>query len=210
MAYCTASDLYLFGLPKGSLAVSGRLVEAANASNNTIELDAHGFAADDVVQFRAAGGGSLPSPIVEGTSYYVIVVSDWRFSVALTAGGSAIDLTTSGSTFLVLQAPATAQAIAKAERMIDDMLPAHVVPVAEPVPDIVRMTCAELAASDLLAQLGASSVSLTAVYDAARKRLERWARNVPIRGTNAPQSAQRAAYSATGSLPPWRRYGGIA
>jgi len=211
VAYCLPSDLYLYGLPRGALASPGRLVEAVSTTDGTFELDAHGFADDTVVQFRTAGGGTLPTPIVAGTSYYVVAVDDWHFSVAASAGGSAIALTDEGTTFAVFAPLPITDAIAKASRMIDDMLPAHVVPLADPVADIIRMTAAELAASELLAMTGGASTSLTAVYDIARKRIERWARGVPVRGTNAPTSAQKAITSASSRpIPPWRRYGGIA
>ena len=208
MTYCVASDLYKYGLPRGALASEGRLVDSVDTSADSMELNSHGFADDDEVQFRPAGGGTLPTGIVAGTSYYAIAVDPWHFQVASTAGGDAIDLTAEGTTFAVYAPLPIASAIAKASRMIDDMLPAHVVPMESPYPDVVAMTCAELAASDLLAMTGGSSVTLTTVYDAARKRLERWSRGVPIRGDNAPSTAQRATITTTRTVSSWRTYGG--
>lgn len=189
-----------------------RLVAEADTAADTLELDAHGFSDDQAIQFRSVGGGSLPSPIAEATTYYVTSATDWTFQIAATVGGSAIDLTTAGTTFVVLAPLPVADVISKAERMVDDMAPAHAVPFASPVPDIVRMTTAELAAAELLAMTGGESASLTAVYDAARRRIERWARGIPIRGEAPPTTAQNAVTGtpSTTSLPDWRRYGGIA
>jgi hypothetical protein len=212
MAYCTANDLYVYGmLPRGALAVPARLVAEADTSTDTLELDAHGFEDDQAIQFRAVGGGTLPSPIVEATTYYVISTSDWRFQVSATEGGAALDLTTTGSTFAVLAPLPIAGAIENASRLIDDMCPAHIVPFEDPVPSVVRITTAELAANELLAMTGGASASLAVIYDAAQKRIARWSRGVPVRGTNAPPSAQRAVSGtpSTATLPDWRRYGGI-
>lgn len=210
MAYCLPSDLYLYGLPRGALASPGRLVESVSTADDALQLDGHGFDDGTVVQFRTAGGGALPSPLVASTDYHVIVVDDWHFQIAASAGGAAIDITTAGTTFAVYAPLPVAATLNKVSRMIDDMLPAHVVPLVEPYPDVVRMTCAELSAAELLALTGGTSVTLGATYDAARKRLERWARGVPVRGTNAPHPAQHAYAASSRPLPSWKRYGGIA
>ena len=210
MAYCSPNDLYLYGLPRGALSAPGRLVGTVDTASGTLELDAHGFDDDDVVMFRSAGGGTLPSPLVAATAYYVRAVDAWRFRVAASAGGAAITLASAGTTFVVYAALPIDATLDKVSRMIDDLLPAHVVPLTAPYPDVVVMTAAELAASELLALTGAASVSLTSVYDAARKRVERWARGVPVRGTNAPTTSQLAVSGTSAPLPAWRRYGGIA
>jgi len=214
-SYCDATDLYLYGLPRGALASPARLVASASATTDTFELDGHGFEDDQPVQFRAVGGGSLPTGVSASTTYYAIKSSEWEFQIAATAGGSAIDLTTAGTTFAVLSPLPIDETIESVSRMVDDMCPAHLVPFEAPIPDVVSMTTAELAAAKLLALSGGSSASLTTIYDAARKRLERWAKGIPIRGDNAPSTSQHAvggsaSYSTASSLPPWRRYGGIA
>ena len=211
MAYCLPADLYSYGLPYGALASPGRLVDSVSVAEDSITLDAHGFAAGTPVQFRAVGGGSLPDPVASGVTYYASPLDDWRFQVALTVDGAAIDLTTAGTTFQVYASLPVEATIEKASRRIDDMIPAHLVPLSDPVPDIVRMTAAELAAADLLAITGGASEALTAVYDRAQKRIARWARNVAIRGTNAPPTAQRSL-SSVNARPAhaWKRYGGIA
>jgi hypothetical protein len=212
--YCTTSDLYDFGLPRGGIPNPARLAAdpPASASTNAIELDGHGFATDDPVSFRAEAGGSLPAPLVAGTIYYAIPLSEGYFSVAETAGGAAIDLTTAGSAVVVHTPLPVDAAIEFASALIDDMLPAHVVPLTAPYPPIVVMSCAELAAAKLAARSGAASVSLTAMADAARKRLERWGQGIPLRGTNV--SAQTPANLAQSATAPaldvrgFRRWGG--
>ena len=56
------------------------------------------YAANDTVRFSNSGGG-LPAPLAYGTTYYVVSPSNGglTFKVSATSGGSAIDLTSSGS-----------------------------------------------------------------------------------------------------------------
>jgi hypothetical protein len=151
------------------------------------------------------------------TTYYAIALDDNQFQVSATVGGPAIDLTTAGARVLVIARLPVAAAIEWASRVIDEMLPAHVVPLSEPVPDIVRMTCAEIAAGKLAGRGGTTSKSLTEIVDAARKRLESWARGVPVRGPNAPSTHTNQAAVATAAtlssacLDPmgWNRFGGL-
>jgi hypothetical protein len=187
-------------------------VGGVSTSANTIELDGHGLVDDDVVTFRAESGGALPSPLVEGTSYFAAPVDEHRFQVAATAGGSVLDLTTAGSKTIAIVPSPVAAAIRWASRMIDDMLPAHLVPLTAPYPEVIRMTCAELAASKLLALSGTASKTISEIADAARKRLERWGRGIPIRGDNAPPAANLACSAVAAPLDTrgWRQYGGIA
>lgn len=209
--YCDPADLYSYGLPRGALPNSGRPLRSASASADTFALDAHGFDVDDALRLRAEAGGSLPLPLEAGVEYFAIPVHDGAFKVSATAGGAAIDLQTNGSNFLVIAALPIAKAIAWASRVIDDMLPSHLVPLALPVAEIVRMTAAELAANKLLLRAGAASKSLTEIADQARKRLERWSKGVPIRGENAPEPAGLAT-SATATLSDargWNRFGGL-
>lgn len=211
MAYCTQADLYRYALPKGSVPNPGRLVSSASASANTIALGEHGFSTGDPCSFRSEAGGSLPSPLQAGVTYYAIVVDGDSFSVALTPSGSAIDLTTAGSRFVVIAPLPIESVIAWAERLIDDMLPAHLVPLADPVPDIVVMTCAELAAGKLVAGSGAASKSITEIVDAATRRVQRWAKGVPLRGAPATSHANLACSATAGYRDSrgWRRFGGL-
>lgn len=212
--YCEEKDLWDFGVPRGSIPNAGRLAAEppASASTDRIELDGHGFASGDPVSFRAEGGGSLPAPLVAGTIYYALPYSEGYFQVSATAGGAAIDLTTAGEGVVVLTPLPIDAAIEFASALIDDMIPSHAVPLTAPYPPIITMTCAELAAAKLAARSGAASVSLTGTADAARKRLERWAQGVPVRGTGA--SAQTPTNLAQSAVAPaldvrgYTRWGG--
>lgn len=209
--YCDEPDLYAFGLPRGGLPNAARLAGTVSVAGNWIGIDGHGFATNDTVLFRAEAGGTLPSPIVDGTEYFAIRLTDGRFQIAAAVNGAALDLTTTGSRVLVIAPLPIASAIVWASSVIDDMLPAHVVPLVAPFPEIIRITAAELACGKLGTFTGAKSASLTELVDAARKRVERWAKGIPIRGTNAPPSANLAGSATAPYLDArgWAQYGGL-
>ena len=211
MSYCVAADLYSWGLPRGALPNPGRLVDSVSSSANTVSLDVHGFEAGDPVSFRAESGGSLPAPLVAGTTYYAVPVSGDVFSVAATAGGEAIDFSSAGARIIVIAPLPIASAIAFGAALIDDMLPGHVLPLIAPYPPLIVMTNAELAAGKLLARTGSASKSLTEIVDQARKRLERWALGIPVRGENVQTPANLAASASVPYADPrgWNRWGGI-
>ena len=210
-SYCAPADLYSHGLPPGALPNRGRLAAFVDAGLDTITLGGHGLSLGDPVTFRAESGGVLPVPLAENTQYYASPVTDDTFSVSTTNGGAIVDLVTEGLRLVVISTLPVAQAIAWASRVIDDMLPAHIVPLVAPFAEIVTMTCAELAAGKLLARTGAQSVSLSSIVDAANKRLARWALGVPVRGNNAPLPANLATSAAVPYLDSagWRQFGGI-
>lgn len=196
--YCSVSDLYVFGLPRGGLPNPARMAYAVDATDNTITLDEHGFSDGDELSFRPDGvDGVLPTPIADGETYYAIRVDDARFSVASTLGGVALDLTTAGARVLVIERIPYDSTIAWASRVVDDHIPAHIVPLVEPYPEVVRMTTAELAATKLMGRQGSVQKSLSDVLTLAQKRIERWARGVPVRGPNAPARAGLSASSAS-------------
>ncbi len=206
--YCAPADLHAHGLPRGALPNPGRNVQGA--SGNALVLGAHGFDAGDQVSFRAEAGGSLWTPLAAATTYYAIPVNEDSFSVAASAGGTALTLGGSGTRVIAIAPSPVAAAISWASRIIDDMLPAHLVPLVAPIHELVRMTCAELAAGKLAARQGSASKSLGEIVDAARKRLERWAKGIPLRGENVPE---RANLAASASVPyrdsrGWGRFGG--
>lgn len=210
--YCAPADLYSFGLSRGALPNPGRLVSSVDTASDTLVLDVHGFDTNDEVQFRAEAGGSLPAPLVAGTTYFAISISDSTFKVAATSGGAAIDLTTAGESIVVIAPLPVLAAIAWASRIIDDMLPVHLIPLEAPYPEIVTMTCAELAAGKLLSLRGAASKPLADMVDVAHKRLERWSKGAPIRGENAPAPANKAVSASASASDPrgWRTWGGIS
>lgn len=127
--YCDPSDLYAHGVPRGAFPNPGRDVESVDATANTLTLGEHGYALNDPVSFRAEAGGSLPAPLAAGTTYYAIPDTGDTFSVAATEDGSAVNLTSAGERFVVIDPLPIGAAITWASQIIDDMLPAHVVPI---------------------------------------------------------------------------------
>ncbi len=212
--YCDKRDLYDFGLPRGGIANPARVLHpqgTADPTADTLTLNQHGFETGDLVRFRAEGGGSMAAPLVAYTPYYAIEVDQDRFQVSATIGGPAIDLTTAGSRMVVwFELPVDAS-ITYASRQLDEMLPAHVVPLELPVPPIVKMTAAELAVAKLASRGGFQSKSLGDVLVEAQKRMTRWAAGVPLRGENAPTTHTNNAAVAAAALDPtgWKCFGGI-
>lgn len=198
-AYATERDLYTYGLRRGVLVNPGREVESSVAATNVLTLDGHLFETDDQVTLRAAEGGTLSAPLVDGTIYYVIRLTDSTFSLAATAGGAAIDLTTSGTTMIVKGELPVSTLLEAYSRFVDDFIPAHLVPLESPYPaTVVRVVC-ELTAAKLLSLAGQSSASMTEAEVGAKAQLERWAKGVPIRDANATASANKAISSTLAS-----------
>jgi len=194
--YCTIPDLYDYGLPRGGLPNPARLVDSVNSAGDTLSLDEHGWLGGEAIAFRADVGGSLPLPLVDGTTYYALRVSVSLFQVAATSGGAAINLTTPGARVLVIESLPLLPAIMWASAIIEDNVPGHVIPFVSPIPEIVKMTCAELAIGKLMARQGAQPESLRAIVADAQMRLKRWATGIPVRGTTAPTRANLAVASS--------------
>lgn len=193
--YCTAADLYGYGLPRGSLPNPGRLVTAADASGNLLELDSHGFALDDELGVRiedGVAGSALPGGLAAGTKYYAIPVSESTFRVAAAPGGAAIDLTSAGSNFFVRAPLPIANAIRAGASRINDILPAHVVPLTEPYPESVVRMNALLAVEYLLHYTGGGNPGLADMIADQKADMLRWAKGVPIRGDVVPPAANLA------------------
>jgi hypothetical protein len=157
--------------------------------NMILTLDGHGLADDDPITFRAEAGGTLPSPLVAGTTYYAIALTDSTFQVAATLGGSAVNLTTTGSnTVLVVQPPWT-RWIEEESAIIECSCPSHVVPF-DVVPPIVTRLTSLLVASRALSWAGKSDETVQAQLDRAEKIFDGWKKGQAIRGSVEPASAQ--------------------
>ncbi len=209
MDYCTVADLYSFGLPRGATPNPGRLVHEVDITADTFQVDVHGFALDEDISFSTELAGSMPTPLVEGVTYFAIPITESTFSVALAAGGSAVDLTTTGSSLRVIVPLPFGDAISWASRIVDDSLPAHLVPLEAPIHELVRMTCAELAIGKILTRSASASESLSNMVDAAGKRLAKWAKGIPLRGDDVPKPANVAtsASAQTADNRGWSKHG---
>ncbi len=197
-AYATARDLYTYGLRRGVLVNPGREVSSSIAATDVLTLDGHLFETDDQVTVRAVEGAAdavLSAPLVAGTVYYVIRLTDSTFSLAATAGGAAINITSTGSSMMVKAELPVGDLLEAYSRFVDDFIPAHLVPLESPYPvTVVRIVC-ELAAAKLLSLSGQSSVSMTEAEVGAKAQLERWAKGMPIRDASATASANLAITS---------------
>jgi hypothetical protein len=177
------------------LSNPGREVESSLAATNVLTLDGHLFETNDEVTLRAVEGGTLSAPLVEGTVYYAIRLTDSTFSLAATSSGTAIDLTTSGASMIVKAELPVDELLEAYSRFVDDFIPSHLVPLTAPYPvTVVRVVC-ELTAAKLLSLAGQSSVTMTEAEVGAKAQLDRWTKGLPIRDAVATASASMAIVS---------------
>jgi hypothetical protein len=202
MAYCERVDVLAF-LPLGGLPNPAREA-TASASGDYIELDQHGLENDTPVRFTVSTDGSVPAGLAVGTTYYAIVSTTSRFQVAATAGGSAINLTDAGENFQVWAELPWDGWMDAASRDVDSFLPAHVIPVETPYPQIIVTASAELAAARGLIATAGAEVDLGAKLDAISTRLTRWAKTIPLRGTSRSVTSpvNLAVTSSAGATDP--------
>lgn len=178
------------------------------AATDVLELDEHGFETDDAVTVRATDGGVLASPLVAGTTYYVIRVNDGAFKLAATAGGTALDLTTDGTSMVVTAQVAFDRLLARFSRMVDGFVP-HLAPFTAPYPDEVIAAVCELTAARVQLLCGVTSVSMKDVELAAKAQLERWSKGVPVRDAAATISTNRAVIASAGDPRGWGASGSL-
>ena len=189
-AYATRANLYQFGLPRGALGNPGRVVASSLASTSTIELFEHGFVLGDAITFRITDGGVLSAPLVAGTVYYAVPVTDSTFCVSTTPDGtSPVTFSTDGDSMIVSIDLPVDELLERYSRFVDGFLPAHVIPLPTPYPITVVATVAELTAKKLQILSGLSSESMRDSELSAKSQLERWASTLPVRD------------AATGTVP---------
>ena len=72
------------------------------ALSDTITATGHDFILNTPVQLSVSGGGTLPAPLVAGTTYYVRDVATNICKLSATVDGAAIDITSVGTgTFVI-------------------------------------------------------------------------------------------------------------
>lgn len=75
-----------------------REVAAVSTTSNRLTFVApHGFSQDDQVTITVTAGGSVPTGLTYGTTYFVRVVDAKTIELSATMGGAAIDITGAGS-----------------------------------------------------------------------------------------------------------------
>lgn len=213
-AYCERNDLFRFGgLPPGALPNPARLVSAVDTSTEILTLEQHGLDNDEAIVFRAQAGGSLPTGLVEGTTYYAIRLTDSTFRVAATQGGSAVNLSTSGARFLLVRNLPFDEWIELASGEFDEMAVGSSVPLTAPYPKVVvgwvAMRAAELGCLHT-GQLQHADRIGGGLLKAATDRAKAWMRGVPIRGENAPATTSVALSGGKAGTDPrgWESAGG--
>lgn len=199
--YCAQADVYRW-IPPGSIPNPARLISDVATGTEIMTLDGHGFIDDLELIFRADAGGTLPSPLVAGTTYYAIVVTDSTFQVSASAGGAAVNLTTAGTNVLVISELPWADWITRASARMDDTMPSHSVPLDAPYPEIVVHYTAGLVAQMAMHYSGQDSAGVQAALDRAYKDLDRWRKGATIRGTVVPSEANLAISSGVTSTDP--------
>lgn len=205
VSYASIADLPKFGFPRGLLSNPAREIASIDAAGDVFTLDGHGFADDDVVTFRVEDGGTLPSPLVAGTSYYAIGLTDSTFQVASTAGGAALNIGSGGLRVLVAASivPMLEALLEQNSRLFDSYLPAHEVPLEEPIPTVAVACVAQLTAADALALMGQSSELLRARAEQTRKEMGRLAKGIPLRDSRATDASNLATTATITSTRGW-------
>lgn len=102
--YAVARDFYDY-LKSEAITNSARRVASVDPTTNRLLVPGHGLASGDVIRVELGDApfgdaAALPSPLSAFTPYYVLVASSDLVSLALTSGGSAIDITTAGTGLL--------------------------------------------------------------------------------------------------------------
>jgi phage gp36-like protein len=199
--YCTESQLYEHGVPRGGIPNPARLCYPS-ASTDIITLDGHGFATDAELLFRVESGGTMPSPLSAGTTYYAIPLTSDTFKVSTSAGGSVVNLTTAGTSVLVSTPLPIDAAITWASDLIDNMLVGNSTPLTAPYPAIIQVACAELAAIRLMQLTGGATIPLTEKLAQTQKLIDRFAKGIPI-VKSASQKSGNLAVIRSGSTDRW-------
>lgn len=207
--YCVAADVYRF-VPPGTLQVPGRLVSAVSTSAESFTLAGHGLADEQEVLFRAESGGSLPAPLVAGTTYYAKVLTADTFQVAETPGGAAVNLTSAGSNVIAVFPFQWTTWISESSAMVEQTVTAHKPPLLnddDSIPEPIRLYTAALVAMRALAHVGAQTAAIQSQIEFFAKQAEKWSRGVPIRGEQRPANVSLAISRSAADVDPrgWDR-----
>lgn len=179
--YCSRADVTA-RLPPGTVVSPAGMLASCLASTDVLTYDGHGLETDDEVTVRAASAGTLSAPLVAGTIYYAIRLTNAAFKLAASAGGAALNITSDGVEMVVTREPKFDDVIEFVSRWADTFLPAHVVPLTAPIHPLVRGVVADVSAKRILNANGQDSAAVTAAELAGKAILERHAAGMPLRG----------------------------
>jgi hypothetical protein len=93
---------YKLWFDKGIVSKTFDSTADVNAGTETITIAAHGFGNGDTV----VAGGTLPTPLIGGTTYYIISRTANTFQLAATLAGPAINLTAAVGSGTLVHTPA--------------------------------------------------------------------------------------------------------
>lgn len=193
--YCSRGDVTA-RLPPGTVVSPAGMLASCLASTDVLTYDGHGLETNDEVTVRAASAGTLSAPLVAGTVYYAIRLTNSTFKLAALAGGGALNITSDGVEMVVTREPKFDDVIEFVSRWADTFLPAHVVPLTAPIHPLVRGVVADVSAKRVLNANGQDSAAVTAAELAGKAILERFAAGMPLRGGTA-QVPSNLAITAT-------------
>ncbi len=181
----------------GTMPSPSSLVASSVAGTDVVTLDGHGFETGDALLLRAVDQGVLSAPLVDGTTYYAIRLSDSTFKVAATSTGAAIDLTSTGIEMVVSRPLEFDYWIGFYSRWADTSLPGHLVPMGRvhAVPSVVEGIVADLVAKRMFNVSGQASDTLKQMEIDSSAQLARFAKGLPIRDANATAPANLAVAS---------------
>ena len=194
--YCTAQDA-LQWLRPGSVRNPERNVSEVSTTADTMLVDNHGLWTGDSFELRVQAGGTIPTGLVEGTTYYAIRVSDSLFKVAssaaLAALGTAIDITAEGENIGLITPIPWSKFIIEESAAIDEIMVGHGVPfAADQVPSIIqRYTSARVIARACMF-CGVKTEDLRQEMAAIEKDFERYRSGLPLRAPEATLPANKA------------------
>ena len=197
-SYCSRADVNR-RLPPGTLVSPAGMVASSLASTDVLTYDGHGLETDTEVTVRAADAGTLPGGLSEGTVYYAIRLTNSTFKLAASAGGSAINLTSNGTSVVVVREPPYDKIIEEVSDWANAFFPAHVIPLTEPIPPRVRAAVADVVVDRLLKASHQDSAVAKAAAVEAEKILERFASGIPMRSDVARASTNLAITSTAAS-----------
>ena len=196
--YCARGDVTK-ELPLGAITSSGGIAADSPAGTDVITYDGHGLETGDPVVVRALEGSSLPAPLVSGTTYYAIRLSNSAFALSATNPvGAPIDITGAAVSMAIVREPDFDGTIEYYSRWAETFLPAHLVPLTQPIHPLVKGLVADLSAKAMMNHDGKSSATVDAAELAAKAQLERFASGLVLRG--APATA-RANLAVSNTVP---------
>lgn len=102
-----AGTQYQGYLPLNGTVKGFGTVDSAGVTSDAIQSAAHGLADGDRVMVSNVFSESLPGGLTEGTIYYVVSSTTDTFKVSLTAGGSAVNISSQGELYFQKVIPET-------------------------------------------------------------------------------------------------------